>query len=305
MPCAGGERKERAEDGATLPNKIVHSSSLTVDLMIGPRPRSSVPAARLVSTVVIILVVGRAHTRDKRRETRVERNSREGGGRSAREKTQMSALLLLALPLAAAGDAAATCSAATDCTSCAALLSQGCFWCYDGGGSCKALGLSGLGCANFSFTAPDCACQQFKTCKECATPKHVVSPACEWTTTDTNLTVSGPGGMHKSISVGSRSSCRVASAVAPFTGPGTVVHNTSIGPLSVAIVETPTTWFWGQCTAAGPVAAGLVSAAGLLMLCIACGLVRCVCKRCCCRRRRSERDALLLSVQGAPIRPVR
>lgn len=209
--------------------------------------------------------------------------------------------------LAANGD---LCAAASDCASCAAKLDDGCFWCYDKGGSCQAVGLSGLsGCANFSFVADDCTCQQYKSCHECATPKHVVSPACEWVDTETNLTLNGPAGLHKTFTLGTKLGCRVATMSSPFTGPGTVVHNASIGPLTIAIVQSPTEWWWGQCTASGPVAAGLVSTAALLMLCIAVGLMRCFCTRCCCRRRRTytDRESLLLSVQGGVqggVRPV-
>ena len=169
---------------------------------------------------------------------------------------------LLSMPLLAAADAGA-CAAATTCGACAAVLDHGCFWCYDSG-ACMALqyptSSGGVlnGCHNFSMTAPDCACNVFKTCSECATPAHIAHPACEWTNTSTNLTIHGGTWIGDStVSLGHRVGCRVAGVAGAFTGPDKVTHNQSIAlpgmdPISIAIVEYPTRWYWAQCNVEGP-----------------------------------------------------
>ena len=113
--------------------------------------------------------------------------------------------------------------------------------------------------------------------------------------------------MTTSLVVGHRVGCRVAAGA--FTGPGTIVNNLTLGLVSIAVVEQPSTWWWGQCNIEGPLAAGSLAGICLLALLALLCAVRCVC-RCCCKRREARAVALLfpdqrlLSVQAVqPARP--
>lgn len=187
-----------------------------------------------------------------------------------------------------------------ECSANASLASDGlCFWCYDSA-ACLAVanplkGDSPLsGCKSFTFSPKDCACNQHKTCDECARPAHAFAPACEWTNTTTNLTVTGPNGFRQSLQLGERASCREGRAPAgALIGPGDSVHNHSVtlpmsgGVISFAFVETATEWYWLQCKMAGPMPGALAFTGGLVLLSLLC-CCGCAAWRCCCKRRRSQ-----------------
>jgi len=187
-----------------------------------------------------------------------------------------------------------------ECSANASLASDGlCFWCYDTA-ACLAVAnpMSGdpplSGCKSFTFSSKDCACNQHKTCDECASPKHALAPACEWANTTTNLTVTGPNGFRQSLELGERVSCREGRAPAgALIGPGGAVHNHSItlplgkGVVSFAFVETVTEWYWLQCKMAGSLPGAIAFTSGLVLLSLLC-CCACAVWRCCCKRRRSQ-----------------
>ena len=234
----------------------------------------------------------------------------------------MRCLLALGLLLRGAHGATPACSERKDCGSCGTARDSGeapCFWCYDGGGTCKDMqnpvthgGKVLQGCKRFSFTSDACGCFQYQTCGECATPQHAFGslaggPMCEWTSTTANLSVTAPVIGTASHSLGSATGCRVAARGVNLwnaaTGPGTQTQKVSWTMLGadfeVALIETPTSWYWAQCGLSGPAPFAIVSlSTALLLLCCVC-----LCCRCCGRKKRERamRQRLLQEPVVMPI----
>jgi len=206
-----------------------------------------------------------------------------------------------------AARAAADCSRHTHCGSCLSSDQDGCFWCYDNGGSCKRVeqSLSPFGACSasgISLDAMTCECRPdvYTSCESCAKASH---PSCVWMSANATGSVSYSIVTPLGTTRGELPPFRLAQGrcwAGSGFGPAGTTANTTLRlgewAVSAAVSVVPSEWYWAQCSVQEGWMALLVALPSLLL---AAALARC----CCLAKRRRAHGAALL-VHAVPVEPV-